>query len=106
MAALPVPDEQLSVLIWTEKGEKVQDVAAFQERLKGKINPPPKPHTFSIIPRLHHVVCAEVHSRGKRGEEQDVTRQFQIVQGERKNQGRGETASAHVEKSAMFSRGV
>lgn len=32
-----VSDQHPSVMIWTEKGEKIQDVAAFQERLKGKI---------------------------------------------------------------------
>lgn len=37
--------EHPSGLIWAEKGEKIQDVAAFQERLKGKVK---QTHT------LHH----------------------------------------------------
>lgn len=39
VTALLGSDEHLSVMVWTEKGETIQDVAAFQERLKGKINP-------------------------------------------------------------------
>lgn len=41
-----------SVMIWTEKREKIQDVAAFQERFKGKMNMTNKKQIFFIITRL------------------------------------------------------
>lgn len=68
-------------MIWTEKGEKIQDVADFQERLKGKAimenknKCSPPPHVCDLG------FAGEVRGRGKRGEEQHSTSQFQIIEG-------------------------
>lgn len=60
VTALLGSDEHPSVMVWTEKGETIQDVAAFQERLKGKSNP----KTTHILHRHTHV-CPNVVCDGK-----------------------------------------
>lgn len=56
VAALLLSGQRPSAVIWTEKGQKIQDVAAFQEKLKGKSGKEP---TFSIVtPICDGWICA------------------------------------------------